>query len=183
VKLCFPKSQILDYSEMYPNYVGERDKKLTEDLTQKIFLSYKSKGYLTQDEFLTVCSWKTQRSKRLCESNDEILIREISTIARKVETEQLRIQIWTILSGVGFPTASVFLHFTFNPFDLNSVERGYPILDRRALWSLQTDVPGFYTFKFWWDYVNFCRKLAKDAKVSMRDLDKALWTYSKVNQK
>ena len=38
-----------------------------------------------------------------------------------------------------------------------------------------------YTFDFWCNYVRTCRLLAVDCGVSIRDLDRALWEYSKVN--
>jgi hypothetical protein len=46
----------------------------------------------------------------------------------------------------------------------------YPFLDVRALWSLGIDgntVP--YNFEFWNDYTQFCRKLASESNVIMRD--------------
>jgi hypothetical protein len=59
----------------------------------------------------------------------------------------------------------------------------YPILDFRALWSLGHEKPpAFYTFDFWWEYVQSCRARAKECGVSMRVLDRALWQFSKENQ-
>lgn len=58
----------------------------------------------------------------------------------------------------------------------------YPILDYRALWSLGIDPPPAYDFPFWRAYTLACRELAAGAGVSMRDLDRALWQYSKENQ-
>ena len=54
-------------------------------------------------------------------------------------------------------------------------------VDYRALWSLGSGQPGYYSFDFWWAYVGCCRRLAA-AGVSVRDLDKALWAYSEANQ-
>jgi hypothetical protein len=59
----------------------------------------------------------------------------------------------------------------------------YPILDFRALFSISVDVPSQYNFDFWWEYVEFCRELAETNDVSIRTLDRALWQYSKENQK
>jgi hypothetical protein len=130
---------------------------------------------LTKPEFLTVCAWKTPRSKPRCESNDENFINEISRLVKTTNCEQLQIELWTLLAGVKWPTASVFLHFAF--------PNRYPILDFRALWSIGTDVPKQYTFPFWQEYTKFCRALALEAKVDLRTLDRALWKYSKLNQK
>jgi hypothetical protein len=37
-------------------------------------------------------------------------------------------------------------------------------------------------FELWIDYTLFCRKLAREANVTMRELDRALWGYLKENQ-
>lgn len=174
MKLRFPRSHIRSLAALYDAELGDRDKGLTETIMQKVFPSYQRKGYLTKEEFLTVCLWKSPRSKLLCESNDPAFIREISALVLKTASEQFRIQAWTLLTGVSWPTASVFLHF--------ALSNKYPIMDFRALWSLRTDVPGQYTFSFWQEYTAFCRDLARQSGVTMRVLDKALWKYSAMNQ-
>ena len=175
MELRFPRSEIGNLAARYENEMGERDKRLTEAISGEVFPSYKRYGFLTKAEFLTVCAWKTPRSRLRCESNDESLIREVSALARTTESERLRIQVWTLLAGVKWPTASVFLHFAFPD--------RYPILDFRALWSLRTDVPVQYTFAFWSDYAQFCRSLAQTSGVTMRVLDQALWKYSEIHQR
>lgn len=92
-----------------------------------------------------------------------------------IKSERLRIEALTLLDGIGWPSASVILHFFH--------KQKYPILDYRALWSVSLEVPYRYIFEFWWAYVIYCRDLAKNAKVTMRTLDRALWQYSKENQK
>jgi len=78
-----------------------------------------------------------------------------------------------LLSGVGWPMASVILHWCHaDP---------YPILDFRALWSLGLDPLPPYDFDLWRAYTGHCRGLAA-AGVTMRDLDRALWQYSKEKQ-
>jgi len=175
MKLRFPIGRISQLAGQYDELAGERDRRLTEEITKKVFPDYLRKGYLTKEGFLTVCAWKTPRSKPHCESNDSATIREVSALALATESERLRIQVWTLLAGVKWPTASVFLHFAFSD--------PYPILDYRALWSLQAAVPPQYTFSFWEKYTGFCRSLAGEARVTMRTLDKALWTYSKLRQR
>lgn len=174
MELRFPRTNIRNLSARYEAEMREKDRGLTETITRDVFPSYARKGFLTKDEFLTVCSWKTPRSKPRCESNEASLIQEVSTLALTTKSEQIRIQIWTLLAGVKWPTASVFLHFAF--------QDRYPILDFRALWSLMTEVPSQYTFQFWSAYVDFCCNLARSAEVSMRMLDQALWKYSEIHQ-
>lgn len=86
----------------------------------------------------------------------------------------MRIEVLTLLCGVGWPMASVILHFGY--------ENQYPILDFRALWSLGVDAPNSYTFQIWEPYTHFTRELADKAGVSMRELDRALSQYSKEKQ-
>ena len=175
MKLRFPQKDISALALRYDEEMRQRDRELTKVITNEVFPAYKKRGSLTKQEFLYICAWKTPRSKPRCESNDEALIRDISSLVLRSDSEHLRIQAWTLLNGVKWPTASVFLHFAF--------ENKYPILDFRALWSLREEVPTQYNFPHWWQYVTACRKIAKRASVSMRDLDKALWKYSAIHQR
>jgi hypothetical protein len=81
----------------------------------------------------------------------------------------------TLLDGVDLPTASVILHFAHTD--------PYPILDYRALWAIGAGVKPPYTFKIWKPYVTFTRATAQRLNVSMRELDRALWQFSKERQK
>ena len=132
-------------------------------------------GYLEKKEFLKLCAWKSERPKLRCEANTSDFIREVTTVSFATTNEQLRIEVLTILAGVEWPTASVILHFCKQ--DL------YPILDFRALWSLGIEKTPAYNFAFWETYSEYCRSLAQRNNVSMRTLDRALWMYSKQNQK
>ena len=135
----------------------------------------KKRGYLEKAEFLKVARWKTPRSQSLCASNPPEFVREVTAVALGTKHERLAIEALTLLRGVSWPTASVFLHFC-SP-------RQYPILDFRALWSLSCDAtPAQYNYVLWQAYVVHTRDLARASGVSMRELDRALWAYSKWNQ-
>ena len=103
-------------------------------------------------------------------------MKEVTRFALSTKCDKAAIESLTILDGVGAPTASVILHFFH--------KRDYPILDFRALWSVSLiDGDKYnYSYALWSEYVDFCRKKAAEAGVSMRDLDRALWQYSKCNQ-
>lgn len=174
MELRFDKSKILPLSQLCEAEMTEAEAIATRHIALEVFPAYLSRGHLMKDEFLAVCAWKTVRSRSRCNSNDEQLVKEVSAISLTTDSERLRIQVWTLLAGVGWPTASVFLHFAFPD--------QYPILDYRALWSLNSEVSTQYTFDFWWGYTEFCRALAREAGVSMRVLDQALWKYSEINQ-
>ena len=135
----------------------------------------KSRAFLTKKDFLTACRWKTARSQSRCRENSSEFICAVTKCALGTPAEQLRIEVLTLLNGVSWPTASVILHFFHSD--------PYPIMDVRALWSLKNKVPKRYGFNFWQEYTSYCRGLSKRAGVSMRTVDRALWQFSKENQR
>lgn len=118
-----------------------------------------------------IAHWKSPRSAGHIEENSEGYVREITGFALQAKEERTRIESLTVLSGVGWPMASVILHFFH--------QDPYPILDVRALGSLGVTSPKQYSFDFWWSYVETCRDLSKKFGVGMRTLDKALWEFDR----
>ena len=159
---------------LIPYWASRFNEKEDAFIEDEIVPQVRVRGYLTRDEFLTICHWKSPRTRKHFEGNNEDFIQVVSQTALSTANEQLRISILTLLRGVNWPTASVILHFCHT--DL------YPILDFRALWSLSVDVPAQYNFDFWWSYTGFCRKLAIETGESMRRIDRALWQYAKDHQ-
>ncbi len=167
MKLRFKESQIKNIANRY-DYIGKEFE--LEQLADKI----QKTGSLSKDNLRLIAQWKSPRSAGNVEKNSETYIKEITSFVFSTDDERARIQTLTILDGVLWPTASVILHlFHTDP---------YPILDFRALWSANTEVPKQYSYDFWESYVHFCRKIAKRNKVTMRNLDRAMWQYSKENQ-
>ena len=134
-----------------------------------------ARQFLTKRQLRVVASWKAPRSAGYMERNQPQYVQEVTAIALRAVSERARIEALTLLDGVSWPTASVILHFFHR--------RRYPILDFRALWSVGLEPPAQYNFQFWWSYVNYCRGLARDNRVDMRTLDRALWQYSKEHQR
>ena len=134
----------------------------------------KVRGYLLADELAQLTRWKSPRTRSRVMSNDPELIEAVTRTALAASREEIRIGILQILNGIGWPTASVLLHFC--------AKDDYPILDFRALWSLSVDVPGKYTFEFWWAYVLHVRGLKATTGLTMRTIDRALWQYSREHQ-
>jgi hypothetical protein len=138
----------------------------------------RARGWLTLDELKTLADWKSPRIGRHIAKNTEAEVEEVTCFALSTPSERLRIESLTLLRGVGYPMASVILHFT---------RRGpYPILDFRALWSLGAPPPtappaSGYNGAFWQRYTTACRALAAEAACPLRTLDRALWAYSKAN--
>jgi hypothetical protein len=134
-----------------------------------------ARGYYEKREFLQVCDWKSHRIGPLCQSNSRRDVEVVTRAALSSPDERVRIETLTVRRGVNWPTAFALLHFGH--------PQPYPVIDFRALWSLGITKPPPYTFEFWSSYVEYCRRQANEAGVSVRDLDRALWQYSKVNQR
>lgn len=167
MNLQFPIAQLTEYSSRYSAY--------TDMPADIIAPKVRERGYLTYPEFLEICAWKTPRSKPLCRLNSPSLVEEATRIALSCEDEKLRIETLLILKGVNYPTASTILHFCHSD--------KYPIIDFRALWSLGYEKVPSYTFEFWLEYFKYCRMLSEKTALSMREVDKGLWQYSKEHQK
>ena len=167
MQLRFPVTEIKKWADTYK--YSEADSEL-----MNLVPEVQKNGYLTKQQLLNVCKWKSPRSAGHVNKNNEDYVREITGFSFNTKNERATIESLTLLDGVEWPTASVILHLFH--------QQKYPILDFRALWSIQVDVPAQYTFDFWIEYTTYCRKLAKEAKVSMRILDRALWQYSKKYQ-
>jgi hypothetical protein len=132
----------------------------------------RTRGHYTRSEFLTVCEWKSPRSRPRVQANDARAVR--MTTARALSPavpEQTRMEALLSLQGVGVPTASTLLHFAF--------PEAYPILDVRAVHALGERSRSTYAVAFWLAYLETCRELAARYGVSLRTLDKALWQWSK----
>jgi len=163
----FPKAEVPKWAKRYA-YADDTE-------VEKIGDRSKLASFYTREDFLTVCEWKTRgRPRRHYQCNSEEDVRRQTAIALTSADEQTRMMALRNLRGVSWATASVLLHLAH--------KEPYPILDFRALWSLRCERT-CHSLAFWRDYVQACRILAAECGVSMRDLDRALWQYSKENQR
>ena len=166
LRLRFPRSKLKALAARYPAAVDVPVFAVAE--------AARRRGYLTKREFMTLGDWKTPRSRPHRAANAEAVVREATRLALGASSIEIKIGILRCLEGVAWPTASVILHLCDRaPF---------PILDVRALWSAGLNGPPRYTTKLWVEYVAFTRALARSAGCSMRDVDRALWQYSKETQ-
>ena len=166
-KLRFAEAEIAYWAERY-SYDGETT--FENDMAPRA----KKRGYLTRPEFIELCRWKSPRTQPLVRANSADVVEAVTQAALESRHEHVKINVLRTLRGVSWPTASVILHFCD--------KRKYPILDFRALWSLGYDTPPAYTFEFWLAYTKFIRDVLRRSGQSMRDVDRALWQYSKEHQ-
>lgn len=165
-RLRIPENLIRSYCEKY-------DYRADPILTH-VAHAAKKQGFLTREQLHEIALWKSKRRAELTLDNDENFVREITGFAFSANNEHSRIGALSLLKGVQFPTASVILHFC--------VDRNYPILDFRAIWSLGIKKPSTYSAEYWCEYTKLCRSLAKKHNLTVRELDMALWQYSREHQ-
>ncbi len=171
------REDVLKYSAQYDAETAGENDQLFED---ELFNWFSSHKYLDRTHLFKLGMWKSPRAKNLYkhEMNTEVRVKELSAFALSSNDEYVRIMVPQIIKGVGWGVASVILHFGF-PDE-------YMILDFRALWSLDwalhKPLPTQYTFDFWLEYTQIVREHAQKMNVTLRQLDKALWQYSKEYQ-
>ena len=166
-KLRFDKDDILYWANRYSFD--------SDDEPTKIGRTAKEKGILSADQLFKLCQWKSSRKAAEARKNSELTVREITRFSFSTPDNYCKISSLILLKGVQWPTASVILHFCLDD-DL-------PILDVRAIWSLGKNKPSSYNYEYWEEYVSCCQAISKENNVSVRTLDKALWQFSKENQK
>jgi len=174
----FTKKFFLRYSQKYDEkYKGTSDELVEKEL--KKWLS--NHKYLTREKFIKLGLWKSKRPRKHYENskNTDKFVKEVTSFAFKTNDERKRIEsllnINGGLKGVSWPVASVILHFAF--------PETCPIMDYRVIWSLGWEQPRNYSLAFWRKYVNKLRSLAKKFYLPLRTIEKALWCYSKENQR
>lgn len=165
--LRIPPNEIRSYQQRY-DYTA--DPKL-----EHIRPLAKSQGYLTVCQLHELVLWKSRRRAALAKENSGAFVKEITSFAFTANFEESKIGLLVLLSGVQFPTASVILHFC--------VDDTYPILDFRAIWSLGLEKPAAYSPEYWVKYTRACRSLAAKHGLTVRELDMALWQFSKEHQR
>jgi len=165
-RLRFPTREIRRWSAGYPDS-DDRD-------LEPIAARARRSGYLRKSDLLRLARWKTPRTGPLVSANPARRVRAVTREAFATASERRRIELLTRLEGVGWPTASVILHFCHRD--------PYPILDTRALWSFGIVRTPAYGFEFWREYTIACRRAAARARCSMRTLDRAAWEYSRRRQ-
>lgn len=165
----------------YNNHDKDKEEKLEKKIRKEILNKVFNELHLTEDRdykgiLVDIINWKAPRVGKRSES-DEKFIGEITRFSRSTHNERVKIEILCLLKGVSFRVASAILHFYFPD--------KYIIMDWRAWSSLKhfglMDSEFKNNFKSWEKYLSVCISLKEkfSNKFTLRDIDKALWAYSK----
>lgn len=132
--------------------------------------------HLDKNHFVRLSRWSAPRGLSAYIENAPALVRETTRLACRVSNERLKVHVLTALQGVSVTVAAAILHF-FNPrlFPIFDV-RARTTLKRAGLWKRPLDDT---SLDAWEEYVSVMRRLSRRLRVSLRDLDKALYAYNR----
>ena len=173
-ELRFDPDEIHGLACRYSDCLTAREARLESEIESQIAPAARARGYLLMEEFLAVCEWKSPRPRRHYCMNQERCVKDATREALAAVDGWHSIEVLDALRGVGPSVASAILHWMAG--------QPYPIWDFRALWSLGWEKPPACNRDSWAAYAQYCIDLAQKHEVSMRQLDRALWRYSKDNQ-
>ncbi len=170
----FTRNEILDLAEEYlslPSYQpgvpnGEADRRLGLKLG-----AARERGHMVLDDLRATASWKYRGKAlmNLVEENTDEKVVDVTRASFAATDERQRIDALRTLRGVDWPMASTILHFAFPD--------RYPIVDKRVMRTIGGRSPGRFNLDEWVRFTNFSRDQSQKFGVTMRELDRALWTY------
>ncbi|MYD95857.1 MAG: hypothetical protein F4X98_00535 [Gammaproteobacteria bacterium] len=166
IKIALTKRDVVHYSARYELY---EDVSEDERVARRLSIAAE-RGHLDLEDLRQVARWKSPRRMSLVEGNGEPDVREASRVSFTAKSERLRIGALRVLEGIEWPRASAILHFVF--------PEHYPILDVRAMRTVDGPLNS-YTFRIWAEYTRLCRQKAAEYGVTLRQLDRALWTFDR----
>src|SRR5208337_2659503 len=128
-------------------------------------------GKHTRENIQRIFEWKTKgRGRSRLDKNSDQDIADALSLATKGKSDRAAVAVLMGLNGVQVPVASAILtaidpeHFT--------------VIDFRALEALGVTTANM-TINYYLEYLDACRGLARENKVTLRTLDRALWQWSK----
>lgn len=169
------RDEALDLAQRYtglPSYEDGVSNGQADEQIEERFRTVRKRGHMAPEDLRHTARWKYPGKAlvTLVKENKPSELEEISHASFSATTDRLRVGALLALHGVGWPMASVILHFAF--------PNTYPILDKRVMRAV--GARNNYTFRRWVEYTELCRKGSQRLGVSMRVLDRALWTLDRI---
>jgi len=133
----------------------------------------KKRGFMHFDEFYKICMWKSARQKNNYLKNKKKIEKTTKNVFLE-KNELCKIKELCKLEGIGIPTASAILTIVF--------PEKYGIIDVRCVEMLKEyGIKKTINYSNWLKYLELIRELAKEYKVTPRDIDKILFAMHKEN--
>jgi|SRR5882724_165623 len=161
-KLQFARSDIPSLAALY----DAKEDELAQEAGNQI-----AKANFSRTHLETIFNWKTKgRGKSRLSKNSDNEIADALKLAVEAKTPRAAIAVLAGLSGVDVPVASAILAM--------AKADSYTIIDWRALHALDIYASNV-TIKLYILYLNECRNIADETKITLRQLDRAMWQWSK----
>jgi len=135
--------------------------------------------YLNKQEFKKILLWKLrtqhERQRKYREINTDAIIQKITRTAFEIDhpnwryKTELKLNILTVLRGVGIPVASAILALC-NP-------KKYAVIDFRAFRQLSGKTKRAFSNRDYIEYLKKIRDIAKKYEVTPQQVDHAIWQY------
>jgi thermostable 8-oxoguanine DNA glycosylase len=160
-----------------PDY---EDKRTIELLRQ--FKSLGKQDFLTKAQLLEILTWKSPRPLKRYLANSEKDVKEITALAFSTKDDKMKAHILTALTGVNLPAASAILMF-YNPTKFPVIDiRVWQQLHKAKLVDTNPKGQGF-KLQEWEKYLTVIRSLAKELKLTARQVEKRLFDLDKNTRK
>ena len=150
------------------------EKKLFEECKEA-----RKRGFLTKEEFIKICKWKSPRPTKYYMKNSEENIKEITKRAFSLKYEKKKMELLDSLNGVGVRVASAILTVIYPD--------KYGIIDVRA-WNALRNLgiikgpekrKNYFSFNDWYRYLKIIKHIAEKNKTTPRKIDLTLYSFDK----
>lgn len=162
-------------------YEPDTDAPITFQLFDSL-KNIKNQGSLTKAQGIKILKWKSPRPLQRYQSNSDKDFQEITKLSFSTKNERVKIHILTALKGVNIPAASAILMF----YD----RKRYPVIDIRVWKQLfkanlvDTNPKGQgFSLDEWVNYLTIIRGIAKELKLTPRQVEKRLYDIDRREQK
>jgi hypothetical protein len=162
-QLMFPIAETEELAALYP-----------EDWDTEAFVAGKRirEGDYTRSNLEIIVAWKSTIRINLIAQNSDSEIADALSLALAAKEPRSAFAVLTGLRGVALPMASAIL----TAID----QEKYIVVDWRAVEALGVPNVDYWNLNFYLrSYFPECKRLASQASVSLREFDRALWSWSK----
>ena len=185
MEMILDKKQIEFYAYLYDRTYPVSEIKLENRIKLMMEIAkIKRRHYMLRYGLKLIAKWKSRRSAGRIDENTVTEIRKATKIlfAADIHKKQQKCIEKSLikLEGVGYAVASTILYFKFP--DL------YPIIDFRVMEMVGVPIKYKFgkrqnidiKFSMWRKYVTLCQNTARRCKLTVRDVEKALWKCHQV---
>lgn len=166
------KRQIKFYASLYDRGYPKRERDLQNEIMAGMKLA-RERGHLLLNDLESIGQWKAPRNVyRLINNTEEEIANATNNLfVPDVDINEESLTSLINLIGVSYPMASTILYYIFPHL--------YPVIDFRVMEMVGGTTR--YNFDVWEEYVTLCQDTARRYKLTVRDVEKALWKCHQVH--